>query len=425
MNWITDVWPWLVAMCVLILFSALFSGSEAALFSLHGRARRRLARSGVGGRFAARLLQEPERLLSAILFWNLLINMTYFAITAIVGGRLELSPDAGRSTAIGFTIASLVAIIFFSEMLPKSIAVMAPLRLSILVGPPLAMTVRIVDPILPALRTVNLIARRLIWPSFEAEPEIDLADIERAIELSTDDAALIQRERIAMTGIVEMAETRVSEVMRPRTQLRISTRPVDRNVLVDASLPGGYLLVSDAAKANQIVGAIGLRKLRPSQLDDLNGAIEPVIFAPWSARVSQVWDRLDAEDVNVAVVVNEFGESIGALSVDDILRNVLAPRKGRDEIDEALIQQVGLVRYRVNGSASLRAMAKRLEIDLPEEGIATVSGYLQRVNERRPREGDNAVLENYQLVVTAVDDGVVWIDVQPLGDELEQEDDSK
>ena len=83
MTWIADVWLWLLAMGVLILFSALFSGSEAALFSIHRRGRRQLVRFGVGGRIASDWLEESERLLSAILFWNLLINMIYFAIAAI------------------------------------------------------------------------------------------------------------------------------------------------------------------------------------------------------------------------------------------------------------------------------------------------------------------------------------------------------
>ncbi len=408
MSSLTEAWPWLVAMCVLILLSALFSGSEAALFSLQQRGRRRLARSGVGGKIAAELLTEPEHLLSAILFWNLLINMTYFAITAIVGGRLEADPQAGGSAAVVFTIASLVTIIFFSEMLPKSVAVMGPLRFSILVGPPLAVAVTIVDPILPTIRTLNLLARRLVWPSFEPEPEIDLADIARAIELGTHDAALIQRERDAMKAVVEMANTRVSEgeLMRPRAQLRFSPTPLDRSVLVDGGPPGGYLLVTDP-QGKQITGAIAVHRLRPSQIDDLNDAVDPVIYVPWSARVSQVWDELNEEDCGVAVIVNEFGEAIGALSVDDILCRVL----------EAPIRQVETDRYRVRGSESLPLLAKRLAVALPEEGIATVAGYIQRQNERRPREGDTAVLDRYELRVVQQDDRVTWIEVHPLASE--------
>ena len=115
------------------------------------------------------------------------------------------------------------------------------------------------------------------------------------------------------------------------------------------------------------------------------------------------------------MVVNEFGEAIGALSVDDILRRILAPRTGRDEVDEASIQQLDADHYRVSGSASLRVLAKRLAIELPEEGIATVAGYIQRQNERLPREGDTAFLDRDQLCVIEQQDNVTWIDVRQSG----------
>ena len=80
--------PWLVAMVVLIACSAFFSASETALFSLRERDRRRLKKGGRSSRTAAALLKEPERLLSAVLFWNLTVNMAYFAVASIVGFQI-------------------------------------------------------------------------------------------------------------------------------------------------------------------------------------------------------------------------------------------------------------------------------------------------------------------------------------------------
>ncbi len=257
-------------MGTLILLSGLFSGSEAALFSLNQRGRKSLSRAGLGGRIASELLDTPERLLSAILFWNLLTNMTYFAIAAIVGGNLESHPDAGRSVAVTFTIISLLTIIFFGEMLPKSVGVLDPLRFSILLAPPLSLAVRLIGPLLPLVTMTNLAASRLIWPGFKPEPELNLADIERAIELGTDDAALLQRERIALRGLIEMAETRVNELMRPRNKLWISTGPPERSFISEQMPASGYLLVTDSEGA--VTEAIGARMLRPSQLDDLASA---------------------------------------------------------------------------------------------------------------------------------------------------------
>lgn len=424
MNDLTQVLPWLIAMGVLIVLSALFSGSEAALFSLRHRDRRRLHHGGPGGRVAAKLLESPERLLSAILFWNLLINMTYFGIASIVGSRLQADQTAGSSVAVVFTVISLLTIIFLSEMLPKSFAVLAPARLSILLAPPLSVAVRVVNPILPLVRVSNLAASRLIWPTFEPEPEIDLEDIERAIELGTEDAALLKRERDALRGLVEMAEVRVDELMRPRSKLRIWNGPLDRSVLSDTPPPGGYLMLADA-NSEVITAAIGLRNLRPSQLDDLEEAAEPVIYVPWSAWVSQVLDQLNDEDRSVAVVVNEFGESIGAVSVDDILRDVLAAGGGRDEWDqgEDPIRQLGPDHYRMSGATSLRLLTKHLRVESPEERSATVAGYIQRHNERLPRSGDTATLDRFELAVTDEDEENIWIEVYARRDDVPPEED--
>jgi CBS domain containing-hemolysin-like protein len=398
-------------MGMLILFSALFSGSEAALFSLNQRSRKSLGRAGLGGRIASRLLEDPERLLSAILFWNLLINMTYFAIAAIVGSSLESNPNAGRSVAVTFTVLSLLTIIFFSEMLPKSLAVLAPLRLAVMVGPPLAVAVRLVSPLLPLVSVTNLAVSRLIWPNFKPEPEIDLADIERAIELGTDDAALLQRERIALRGLVEMAETKVSELMRPRNKLCLASGPPDRSAIADGMPAGGYLLVT--GKDGTVVQAVGARMLRPSQLDHLASAAEPVIYAPWSALVSQVLDQLNDEDRSVAVVVDEFGEMVGAVTIDDIMRRVLAPSDDDGLLGESSIQQIGDDHYLVAGTVSVRSLAKRLGIEVSGEGVTTMAGYIQRHNERLPRPGDVAVMDRF--VLTVMDDQgdhFLWINVQ-------------
>lgn len=388
------------------------------MFSLTQRNLKRLARGGVGGRITATLLRDPEHLLSAILFWNLLINMTYFAIAAIVGARLENDVNAGRTVAIAFTVVSLLSIIFFSEMLPKSVAVLAPLRISIMLGPPLSLAVRMVGPVVPLVTTVNQAASRLVWPSFKPEPEIDLADIERAINLGTDDAALLQRERMALQGLVGIAETRVGELMRPRNKLWMCSATVESQDVLDEMPASGYLMVTDSS-GDMITHSVGLRTLRPSQLDDLSAFFEPVIYVPWSARVSQVLDRLNEEHRSVAVVVNEFGELLGAVSIDAIMRNILAPRQQQDPFGEVVIQEVGENHFRVSGLVSVRALTKRLGIVAIEEGINTVAGYIQRNNERLPRVGDTARLAGYLLTVLEAEEDGIWIDI--VQDEWEED----
>lgn len=410
-SWLSEAWPLVLAMSILILLSALFSGSEAALFSLSTRDKKLLRRGGIGGQIATRLLEHPEPLLSAILFWNLLINMTYFALAAILGSRLEAS--SGHSAAILLTALSLLAIIFFSEMLPKSFAVLVPVRLSVALAPPLAMAVRVVSPVLPMVIRANSAIGRLLWPSFQAEPEIDLTDIERAIELGTDDAALLQRERHSLRNLVQTAETRVGEWMRPRSKLWLCSEPIQRKTIIDQPIRSGYLMVMDQDE-QMITKAIGIRTLRPSQLDDLDGAAEPVIYIPWSALVSQVLDRLKEEDRSVAVVVNEFGELLGVVSIDEIMQRILAPHHEEGLQGKASISQTGPMRYRVWGLTSIRKLIKELGVEIDGEGVTTVAGYVGRHNERLARIGDSAPLDQFELTVVEEDKDGVWIDVGPM-----------
>lgn len=136
-------WAGLTAMGVLACVSALCSASEAALFSLNGRQRRKLA-SDRRGRTAILLLEDPDRLLTAVLFWNLIVNLAYFAVASMISLRLERSGSSAAAAAMAF--GSLLVLILFGEMLPKSVGVLMPGPLAGLLAVPLSGLVRLLAP---------------------------------------------------------------------------------------------------------------------------------------------------------------------------------------------------------------------------------------------------------------------------------------
>lgn len=319
-------------MTLLLITSGLMSGSEAALFSLRSRDLKQMHNGSSAARLAAKLLEKPEELLSGILFWNLLVNLTYFTLVGIVGAKLEASPQAGAGAAVTFTVTNLLFVIFFSEMLPKSLAVLAPTRIATLCGFPVTIALRIVRPALPAVRIANLATRRLIWPGFEPEPEIDLDAIGRAIDLGTGDTALAKREQTALKNLVQLADIRADQCMRPRSTLPVCSPPITPADLSEAfamSADGfagpGYLLVVEPG-GDHIVGSLNIDQLRPSQVDQPTAAIEPVCYVPWSSSVSKALDLLQQQKLSVAIVVNEFGDTIGMLSTEDIVHQILTGR---------------------------------------------------------------------------------------------------
>ncbi len=403
--------PWLPLMVLLMGLSAFFSGCEAALFSLRSKDRRALARGPIGGRVAARLLEDPETLLSAVLFWNLLINMTYFAIASIVGTRLEAS---GTAAVFLFTVCSLVLLIFFSEMLPKSIAVLSPRRFSRIVGPPLALSVRVIQPILPLVRAANTASRRLLWPGFEEEKDLEVNDIERAIELGTGDAALAARERTALRQLVQLASIRVDEWLIPRSHLKLDRAPISLNSFSDGLPDNGYVLIAEP-ESEEIISYIGIRSLRPSQMDDLSAATEPVVFIPWSATVADAFESLQAADRNVAAIVNEYGETIGVLTIDLILEGILKLHAGRpnDVGGDAHFEVIEPGVWRVSGMMSVRRLAEHLGATAPESRNVTVAGLMQEENERLPRINDICRWDRFSLqVVEATGRGMVRIEIR-------------
>jgi len=375
--------PWLATMAVFMACSGFFSASEAALFYLQPRDRRQMRSGNAAEKAAAALLEHPDRLLSAILFWNLVINIAYFAMASIVAIRIETETEFGNTGAVSFAIFALLAIIFFSEMLPKSVSVLKPRPLAAMVSLPLWWAVRVVDPLMPLLRWVNLVSRRLIWPGFQPEPFMEVSDLERAIEHSGSDPEVIKQEQAVLQNIVQLSTIRVEEWMRPRTQFASFRPPVKLADLNGSVPPSGYVLVTEP-DSREIEKAIRLDNQYQLDPDNLEKLAEPVLYMPWCATVADALEKMSHRDREVVVVVNEFGDTIGVLTIEDILETVFvySPSRSARLLDMPPLEVIDSENYQVAGIMSLRQLAKRLSVEIPETDSVTVGGVIQETMQR-------------------------------------------
>ena len=392
-------------MGVLVCCSAFFSASEAALFCLRASDRRQLADGNASQRAANKLLTRADRLLAAILFWNLVINIVYFAISSMVSIRLDESESFGQVWAIGFAIGSLLAIIFFSEMLPKSIAVMNADKLVKFIGVPLAAAVRVVDPIMPMLTTVNVISLRILWPKFKRESELEIADIERAIEISGKDTSVIKQEQTVVENIVQLSNIRVDEWMRPRTQFDNYRPPVRRSDLEGKLPASGYLLVTEP-ESEEIEKAIRLDNHFKLPEENLERLGEPVLYMPWSATVADALERMSHRDRKVTVVLNEYGETVGILTIEAVLEAVFtySPSRSKRLLDHNPIAKIKDDLWVALGMMSLRLLAKHFDIELPESNNVTIAGLVQEEVQRLARTGDQCNHGPLHFQVVETDD---------------------
>jgi CBS domain containing-hemolysin-like protein len=415
-----DYAPWLIAMVVLVVLSGFFSLSESALFYLGPRERHRLRQGNRAQRLAVSLLDDPDRLLTAVLFWNLLVNLTYFTLSSIA--TLQMQRGGHGAEAGTFAVLTVLLLIIFGEMVPKTVGVLWSAPLVSLLGTPLAAVVRLLDSLLPAFRLANLLSRRVLWPKFQPEPYLQVTDLERAVEFSTSDATLLEHEHIVLRGIVSLSGIRVDELMRPRPRLRVFRVPLALADLEREQPASGYLLTAEP-DSDEVSGSIRLADLSTVPPDHLERLAQPVVYVPWCTTVADALETLQRHGRQVAAVINEFGETIGILTIDDILDTISSPTASRSErlLKRLPIRQVAPGVWQVTGMTSLRRLVRHFDVERPPSKSVTVDGVIQEILERFPEPGDRCHWGPFAFhVLESPDNGPSLVELT-LVDETRQE----
>ena len=409
-----------VAMAALIAAAAFCSCSEAALFSLQSHDRRALRRGNPAQRAALELINRPDRLLTAILFWNLAFSFGYFVVASFVQHRLH-EEGRHRESAV-LIVVSLLGMIAFGEMLPKTFGVQQPRLIASVISLPLATMVRALDPIMPFFAAANNLLQRLLIPKFEREPYLEVSDLERAIELSTQDAQLASQEKSALRNIVLLSELPAEELMRPRNQYRSFKAPVHLEHLAGEIPPSGYVLINEE-ESEDVSAAITLKQLTTLPRRHLEHFAQPVVYVPWCATVAAIFDQLRRQEREVAAVVNEFGETIGIVTIEDILETIFEDQSSRSArlLATSSIVPAGSDCWHVTAITNLRRLSRHFDVPLEPARSVTVAGILQEQLQRIPVEGDELLWSGFHFRVLEASDagaGKIELRIPPAGGPL-------
>ena len=412
-----ELWlPGAVPMITLIVASAFFSGSETALFFLTPDDEREMRSGSAADRAAAQLLSDPDRLLTAILFWNLLINLTYFAIGVVTARRLY---DGGAPVLAGlYNLAALVLIIIFGEVFPKNLATAYKRPVARRAARLLQTTTALVDPIRPPLTRLATAIRRGLYPDLVREPHLDPNDLELAIRTGANDAD-DEPSIAAFERILDLLDLTAEDVMRPRASFR-SLRPHDdpRGRML---LAGEVVLVGsgegDPSRAAPAHCVDASRYVRKSDLS-------PLPYVPWATPVALTFGTLQQPGVPAVGVVSEYGDLIGVITQDDVLESLVSTRASRVRrvLQREPITATKDGRLEVEGMTSLRLLGERLGLDEDdvEEHVGesrTVAGLLQEELSRAGEVGDSIVWLGHRLtIVDQSQPGVFRLQVAREGD---------
>lgn len=394
-----DIWisyaPWWIAMGCLLALSAVFSASEAALFSLTPADRRQMASGSRREQLAAQLLEDADRLLTAVLFWNLLVNILYFTTASIVGLHLQQEWGPGGSALFG--LGALVTLILLSEVVPKSLAVLLPRWVARWVSVPLEGAIRVVEPLLPVFRQMVCISQRVLCPRFPPEPYLHVEDLERAVDLAAagpaaegpETGALLRQQHEVLQRLVSLSEMRVDELMRPRREMVAWKAPVNWEDVQQNPPPTPYLFLADP-QTEEIIAVVNLRQVNRQAGLRLSEQAEPALYVPWSASVADAFQQMLQQNRCAAVVVNEYGETIGAITFEEVMETLFYASASRSQrlLARPPFRQVGPGVWEVTGITSLRRLARHFHLRRPIGRATTVAGLLLEVLGRFPAEGD-------------------------------------
>lgn len=400
--------PWLAALIVLIclLLSAFFSGSETALTAASKARIAALEKAGSRrAGIAMRLLAMRERLIGAMLIGNNVVNIGASAFATSV-----LVATFGDAGVIYATAVMSVLVIIFAEIMPKTAAIAKPDQAALWLARPVAWVVAVLGPLTLAIewfvrRFLRLFGIRIdenqsiLTPNEELRGQVDLMHQEGAVK---------KADRDMLGGLLDLKELGVEDVMIHRTKMRTINLDIGPEAIVREVLASPYTrmpLWRD--KPENIVGILHakdlLRALDAAGGDASKLDVAQIALAPWFTPVTtSLPDQLKAflaRKTHFALVVDEYGEVMGLVTLEDILEEIVGDI--RDEHDIAvpgLRQQVdGSVV--VDGGVPIRDLNRAMDWDLPDEEATTIAGLVIHEARTIPEAGQAFTFHGFKFEV--------------------------
>ncbi len=388
-----EYWPLILAIVGLIAASAFFSGSETALTAasrarMHSLSNQGDTRAGV----VSLLIERRDRLIGALLIGNNLVNILASSLTTSL--FLGLFGDSGVAIA---TLVMTVVLVIFSEVLPKSWAISSPDRFALTVAPFVRLFVAIVGPL---SSLVNVIVRGLLAVfglslSREAPMLTAHEELRGAVDLLHREGSVVKADRDRLGGVLDLGELEVSDIMIHRTSMRAVNADDPPEVAVRAVLESPYTRMPLwRGSTDNIIGVVHakdlLRALAEPNVEPGNLDIVKIAQKPWFVPdTTNLKDQLAAflrRKVHFAVVVDEYGEVQGIVTLEDIIEEIVGDISDEHDLEIQGVRQEADGSIVVDGSVPIRDLNRALDWNLPDEEATTIAGLVIHESKSIPEE---------------------------------------
>ena len=417
MDWIS-----FAIVVALLLVSAFFSASETALTGASRASMLRLASQGRSDALiVAGLMDRRERMIGALLLGNNIANIGASALAT--GVFTAWFGDIGVLYATG---VMTVLVVIFAEVLPKTVAINAPERMSLIVARPIQVIVMLLGPLLVVVEELVRGLTKLLGIKIGHNQPI-LSPTERlrgAVDLIHHEGGVEKQDRDMLGGLLDLRELEVSDVMVHRTEMVTINADLPPEELVREVLASEYTRIPLwRDKPENIIGVLHakdlLRAIRASEGDMANIDVSAIALPPWFVpEMRSVSEQLKAfrrRKTHFALVVDEYGEVEGMVTLEDVLEEIVGDISDEHDVVVAGVRQQPDGSVVVDGSVPIRDLNRAMDWHLPDEEATTIAGLVIHEARSIPERGQSFTFHGFRFrVLRRERNRITALRIQPL-----------
>ena len=397
-----------VVIALLLAVSGFASSSESAFFSLTPQNLNDMetANTPTDQRVFA-LLKKSEYLLATILITNNFVNVAIVMLSALLVDRLLIFNE----TWVEFLVETVVItflLLLFGEIMPKVYSQQDPVKVAHRNARPLTLLCKLCKPfaflLVKSTKSVNRLAR----PRHDS---LSIDDVNEAIDLTTSDKG-IDEEKEILKGIANFGNTSVDSVMTTRLDMITVSSKMPYSEVLRIVEEYGYSRIPVVNNSqDDIRGILYIKDLLPhlgkSNTFKWQTLVRPAYFVPETKKIDDLLREFQKNKIHVAIVVDEFGGTLGMVTMEDILEEVVGDISDEYDDEEKLYTKIDDKTYRFEAKIPLNDFFKATEID-PDtfghntEEADTLAGLLLELKGDFPAKGEKIVFDRYTFEITAL-----------------------
>lgn len=394
----------IIAMIICVIFSAYFSATETAFSSANKTRFKALAEKGnKRAALALRLSEEYDKLISTILIGNNIVNIALASIGTLLF-VMDLLPNYDNAATIS-TIVVTVVVLIFGEITPKSIAKDFPEKFAMFSSPLINFFIKLLLP----LNFIFSAWKKLLSRIFKVDDDNKMSQEELLLLLDEveQEGTIDETESELIHNAVEFGDIDVQSILTHRVDLEGIDITDSKEEVAEKFTTSRYsrLLVYEDT-IDKIVGILHLKDFYQDtgiSSKSIKELMTPPVFIHQTEKVDDLLRTLQSSKSHVAIVVDEYGGTLGIVTMEDILEELVGEIwDEHDEIEEDY-DQIEENTYLVDCSVSLEDFFDRFDIDEGDFESVSLGGWVMEQFDGIPNEGDSFEYENLMITVVETD----------------------